>query len=388
MISEQEIKEMYRDFSAKFSNHLMRLLIEETGDDTNISVSPSRLQVVLILLANWASSEVQRAILDVVGSDVMDINEANILCDKEQLKLTPWESSGGDEHIPQIELSTILWLMKGLNVNQQALDKISSYFGISTERVDFTQQRTKNIINRAIDYYSHGLIKELSVDISSGTKALITDILYFRALWDEKFDKDSTTEQLFYGTKGKTTVQMMKRQDFMQYGETNNCQMVKLKYMCMSEQNKSFVMRIFLPKKGFTPDDVLYEIWNNELYLDMEEEEVKLSLPKFTIESKVNMKAVLQRLGLECIFKSTDIIPDCIKDLQISDIVQQVKIKVNENETEAAALTEVVMCLGCPPTEPKKPVVMTVNRPFLYEIAEEYSNTILFTGLINNIIAE
>lgn len=125
MISEQEIKEMYRDFSAKFSNHLMRLLIEETGDDTNISVSPSRLQVVLILLANWASPEVQRAILDVVGSDVMDINEANILCDKEQLKLTPWESSGGDEHIPQIELSTILWLMKGLNVNQQAYGRIT-----------------------------------------------------------------------------------------------------------------------------------------------------------------------------------------------------------------------------------------------------------------------
>ena len=127
----------------------------------------------------------------------MDINEANILCDKEQLKLTPWETSGGDEHIPQIELSTILWLMKGLNVNQQALDKISSYYDISTERVDFTQQRTKNIINKAIDFYSHGLIKELSVDISPDTKALITDILYFRALWDEKFDKDRTTEQLF-----------------------------------------------------------------------------------------------------------------------------------------------------------------------------------------------
>ena len=117
----------------------------------------------------------------------------------------------------------------------------------------------------------------------------------------------------------------------------------------------------------------------------MEEEEVKLSLPKFTIESKVNMKRALQQLDLDCIFKSPDIIPDCIKDLQISDILQQVKIKVNENETEAAALTEVVMCLGCPSPEPKKPVVMTVNRPFLFEIAEEYSNTILFAGLINNI---
>ena len=199
-LTEQEIKEMYRDFSAKFSNHLMRFLIENTGNDENVSVSPSRLQTVMTLLANWASQDVQRAILDVIGSDVMDIREANILCDKEQFKLTPWEKDCGNSHIPSIELSTILWLMRGLVVDKQALEKVSTFIDVSSETVDFSLPDTKAIINKAIDKASHGLIKELSVGIGPDTKALITDILYFKAQWAEKFDELATKEQLFYGT--------------------------------------------------------------------------------------------------------------------------------------------------------------------------------------------
>ena len=63
-----------------------------------------------------------------------------------------------------------------------------------------------------------------------------------------------------------------------------------------------------------------------------------------------------------------------------------VKFKIDENETEAAALTEAVMVGALPPNEMKEHVVVNVNRPFMFEIAEEYSNTILFTGVINNII--
>ena len=61
------------------------------------------------------------------------------------------------------------------------------------------------------------------------------------------------------------------------------------------------------------------------------------------------------------------------------------ELEEDENETEAAALTEMCVAMGLPPTEIKEPVVMNVNRPFMFEIAEEYSNTILFTGIINNI---
>ena len=71
--------------------------------------------------------------------------------------------------------------------------------------------------------------------------------------------------------------------------------------------------------------------------------------------------------------------------LKINDIVQQVKVKVDEKGTEAAVLTYVPIDAGGLPTEITEPFVMTVNRPFMFEIAEENSNTILFSGVINNI---
>lgn len=382
-ISKQEILEMYRDFSAKFSNRLLYELVDSEGDD-NIAISPSRLQNVLVLVANWASPQIRKAILEGVGSEVMEMNEVNVLCNKEHLYLTPWKDDDGD-YIPTIETNTFLWIKKGLELKPDGLTSVSSDFDVALREVDFSQPETRDIINKAVDEASHGLIKEINSDIQPFTQMLLTDILYFKAKWDERFYEEDTVERIFYGTKGKEKVPMMRKTDALMYSETQTCQVVQLRYMCMSEQDKSFTMRIYLPKEKCSIPEVLHELWNNEFYFDMTEEEVKLTLPKFTIKSNVDMKKVLREMGLECIFESADIVPGLVNDVRIDDISQQVKIKVDENETEAAALTEMCVAMGPPPTEIQEPVVVNVNRPFMFEIAEEYSNTILFTGIINNI---
>ena len=98
------------------------------------------------------------------------------------------------------------------------------------------------------------------------------------------------------------------------------------------------------------------------------------------------MTDILRQLGLEELFVSTDILPQLADNIQISDIAQKVKIIVNETETEAAALTSVIDVGGLPPEEEyDKPIVVTVDRPFLFEIMEESSGIILFTGIINDI---
>lgn len=125
-------------------------------------------------------------------------------------------------------------------------------------------------------------------------------------------------------------------------------------------------------------------MWNNEYEFHTEREEVNLSLPRFEVENKVDVKSILSNMGLTCILESSDIIPDCIKDLQISDIAQQVKIKVDENGTEAAAVTFMVEAGCCPGFERPMPKMTKVNKPFLFEIIEESTNMILFSGVINN----
>ena len=374
---------MYRNFSAKFSNKLLYKLVDSEGNN-NIAISPSRLQNVLVLLANWASPQIRKAILEGIGSEVMEMDEANVLCNKEHLHLTSWKEGEGD-YIPTIETNTFLWVKKGMKLKPDGLTCVSSNFNVVLREVDFSQPDTKDIINKAVDVASHGLIKEVNSDIQPLTQMLLTDILYFKAKWDERFYEEDTKERIFYGTKGKEKVPMMRKTDSLMFSETQTCQVVQLRYMCMSEQDKYFTMRIYLPKEKCSISDVLHELWNNEFYFDMTEEDVKLTLPKFTIKSNADMKQVLKDIGLECIFESADIVPGLVNDVRIDDISQQVKIKVDENETEAAALTEMCVAMGPPPTEIREPVIMNVNRPFMFEIAEEYSNTILFTGIINHI---
>jgi serine protease inhibitor len=314
----------------------------------------------------------------------MKMDEANALCNKEHLHLVPWEE-GDKESIPTIETNTFLWIKKGLELKPDGLSCVSSDFDVTLREVDFSLPETRDIINQAVDDASHGLIKEINSKIQPLTQMLLTDILYFKAKWEACFDEEDTKKRIFYGTKGKEKVPMMRNTETFMYGETKTCQVVQLSYICETEQDKSFSMRIYLPKEKHSFSDVLQELRNKEFCLDLTEEEVKLSLPKFTIETNVDMEHVLRELGLECVFESVDIVPRLVNDVRIDDIIQQVKIKVDQCETEAAALTEVCE-IGClPPSFMKEPVVMNVNRPFMFEIVEEYRNTILFAGIINHI---
>ena len=384
---EEEIQAKYADFSARFSNTLLERLIANNSDGDNIALSPSRLQTVLMLLANWGSPQLQRKILDVVGTEAMTIQEANVLCDREWLRIEPWRD-GDSEDVAIIDINTIMWIKKGLEINASALENVKKEYAVKTESIDFRKPDAKSVIDDVIYRVSRGLIKGIDAEIDKETQALLTDILYFYAKWNEQFDEEETKNQKFYGLHGESLVPMMTRTDSMDYQETDIFQMVQLQYRCYCENKRAFSMRIYLPKEGYTTSDILKEQVRERLSIDTDEQEVELTLPKFSVTSNVKMKDVLKEIGLQEIFDSWDIIPKFSKNLKIADVIQQVKVKVSETDTEAAALTYIPMIAGCAPDMKPEPVVMNVNRPFIFEIAEDYNNTILFTGVINNVVEE
>lgn len=381
-----EAQGLHPDYSARFSNHLLRVLIDLEEKDKNIAISPARLQAVMVMLANWAVPHIQEGILERVGNDVITQEEANALSSKKLFKLSPddWCNDSEGEVVPTIEQQAIMWVQKDLKVNKAAIENVSDDFALNLKYVDFSTDLSC-IIDSAISEATHGLINHLDLELTEDTLALITDILYFKGSWQEEFDESRTREQLFYGTKGKAKVQMMKRTADMQYADTPRCQMVRLPYTCYAKENRRFSMRIYLPKPKYSLQDVLRELWDNEFVCCTEEQEVKLSLPHFSVASSIDMQKLFEELDLGCIYEIADIIPKCIKGLQISQIQQQVKVSVDENGTEAAAVTYMPLCGCCPPEVKPEPVVMTVNRPFIFEIAEDTTNTILFTGVINNV---
>lgn len=381
-----EALNLHPDYSARFSNHLLRTLIDLEEKDKNIAISPARLQAMMVMLANWAAPHIQEGILERVGNDVITQEEANALSSKKLFDLTPadWCKNSEGEIVPTIEQQAIMWVQKDLKVNKSAIANVSDNFALTLKQVDFAKDLT-SIIDNAISETTHGLINHLDLEPTEEILALITDILYFKGSWQEEFDDSRTRNQLFYGTRGKAEVQMMKRTADMQYADTPRCQMVRLPYTCYAKENRRFSMRIYLPKPKYSLQDVLRELWDNEFVCYTEEQEVKLSLPRFSVASSIDMQKLFEELDLGRIFEMVDIIPKCIEGLQISQIKQQVKVSVDENGTEAAAVTFIPMCGCCPPKTNPLPVVMTVNRPFIFEIAEDTTNTILFTGVINNV---
>lgn len=387
----EEILRLHNDFSTRFNNYVLKSLIEENGDKQNIALSPSRLQAVLVLLANWTTPNNSRWILDQTVSDVIDIKEANLLFNSDNIQPIPHEETFRDmdgnpiQMVPTIEQQTTLWYKHDLTLNTKAIDNIKDAFHVTVNAVDFSDANIKNVIDEEVCKGTHGLIDHLDTDIDAAMLALIVDILYFKGAWEYEFDEYNTKDRMFYGTKGKAKVPTMQSEGRMDYAETSVYQAVRLPYMCESVNHKEFAMRIYLPKNKYGISDVLYFIQNEDYELYTEREEVKLSLPKFEAANNIDVKNLLSRMGLTCVLESYDIIPQCIKGLQISDIAQQVKIKVDEQGTEAAAVTFMAVTGCCPPEIEPTPKVMRVNKPFLFEIVEETTNTILFSGVINNI---
>lgn len=387
----EEILRLHKDYSARFSNYVLKSLIEEIGDKKNIALSPSRLQAILVLLANWTTPNISRRILDQVVSDVIDIKEANLLFNSGNTQPVPHKDLFRDmdgnpiQMIPTIEQQTTLWYKGSLALNTKAIDNIKDTFHVDANAVNFSDANIKNVIDEEVCKGTHGLIDHLDTDINAAMLALIVDILYFKGSWEYEFDEYNTKDRMFYGTKGKVKVPTMQSEGRIDYADTSIYQAVRLPYMCESMNHKEFSIHIYLPKNKYGVNDVLNFIRDENYELYTKREEVKLSLPKFEVANNIDIKKLLKQMGLSCVLESCDIIPQCIKGLQISDIAQQVKIKVDEQGTEAAAVTFMAEAGCCPPEVELTPKVMRVNKPFLFEIMEESTNTILFSGVINNI---
>lgn len=373
------------DFRKAFSVKLMEQLVRNDNSVNNIVISPSRLQAVLALLANWTSPDMQRKILDVVGDEGLGINDVNTLFSKDHFSVTPcFNINGQGNENPRLELSTILWLQEQLRLKNDHIDDMRKTFGVEYERVDFANPSTRGLIDAKINEASHGLIPCSNAEIEPQTQALLTDVLYFKAYWETPFDEYNTDELHFYGAKETVMVPTMCMEERLRYKETDKYQMVEIRYLS-GPSDSSYVMRIFLPELCVSLSELLQTIAMDDDEQDVKDEHVCLYLPRFSVESSTKMTGVLQQLGLEDIFASTDTLPQLADNIQISDIAQKVKVIVNETETKAAALTS-ACCTGCAPIEKEgKPIPMIVDRPFFFEIVEKTSGITLFSGIINDI---
>lgn len=233
-------------------------------------------------------------------------------------------------------------------------------------------------VNKFVSEATEGKIKNLVDENFFNKDSIITLVsaIYFLGKWNKAFNKEETFERPFHiNAKSTTSLNMMNQECKFFYGENEDVQVLEMPY-----QGEELVMQVVLPKT----DLAKIESKLNDNYLtgiQCSKTKVHVAMPKFKVESTINLKPVFQKLGLGIIMEnSADFSGICPSDpIKVGAAIHKAFVDVTEEGTEASAATAIGMVRRTA-VMPKQVIYFICDKPFIYMIAHKPSNTILFLG--------
>jgi serpin B len=289
----------------------------------------------------------------------------------------------------RLNVANAIWGQKDFKFTQSYLDLLAQNYGAGLRVLDFMNapEGCRQTINNWVSDRTENKIKDLLAQgsVTPDTRLVLTNAIYFNAAWAYKFDKNSTHDGQFHLSDGSAiTTSMMTQEHSYNYTEGTNYQVVELPY-----DGYQLSMVAILPASGqFSQfESSLTSQQLNNIIAKMQNSKIDLTMPKFTVESSFGLVSTLGTLGMKDAFnpaKADFSGMDGAKDLFIGNVVHKAYVSVNEDGTEAAAASAVIMMAGAAPGESVKPIVMTIDRPFIFLIRDIPTNTILFIGRVMN----
>jgi len=288
----------------------------------------------------------------------------------------------------QLSVANALWGQRGLNFRQGFLDTLAVNYGAGMNVVDFAgaTEEARQQINAWVSDKTEERIPELLEKkvLTQLTRLVLTNAIYFKANWAQQFSAAATSTEAFTRLTGDAVdVSFMHQTDRFAYAFGDGWQMVRLPY-----GNGNVVMDVVLPESGRFPEVEarLREGALNQTLAAASSVSVRLSLPKWEFDSAFSLKDQLTALGMGSAFDpALADFSGMTEDtrLSISEVIHKAFIAVDEEGTEAAAATAVVLWeSGAAPTEPDVPVDFTADRPFLFMIRDIPTGALLFVGRV------
>lgn len=280
-----------------------------------------------------------------------------------------------------VESSNAVWISGNFSVRNRYVSHLENYFGAFIDTQDFSSPAAVNVINDWCAEKTSGKIKKIVDRVSPDMVMLLVNALYFNAPWAEAFDAEATHEAVFHGKNGDATVPMMARKAMYNYAEYQGAKMIEIPYA-----DEKYAMYVVLPPSGMSPDAVLPYIGESQYKSAMSllaPKEVVLKMPKFTNETSIVLNNTLAKMGVKTAFTSAaDFSGISVSGpLCVNLIKQKCYIDVSEKGTEAAAVTSAQVRM----TAVRPALTMTVDRPFIFIIADIENKDILFAGKIVNL---
>lgn len=364
-----------RDFAVDF----LRESMEIYGDE-NLLVSPLSAEMALSLSANGAKGETLREMLKLIGMSDSSLSVMNRYYGNLMAELPERDEKA------VVRLANAVWVDDRFKLSEGFVDS-ARIFRAKVDAIDLQDPANAKILNKWAADNTENLINNIVSErmFSPSLRMIIANALYFKGWWDTKFERRMTVQKTFYKENGEQVpVSMMRKTAHYRYIRPERC---NFQIACLEYQGEAYEMMVVLPDKGHKVESVLdalttehLTIWSN----DAKRTNLQLELPSFKIQWGKSLNDCFKKMGMEKAF-SGDADFSGMTDserLNVSDICQFTYMNVDEDGTEAAAVT--VVSFGLTSVRPEEVHPFIVDHPFLIFIRDKKSGAILFAGKIGN----
>ena len=359
--------------NTKFGFHLFNE-IRKTEQDKNIFISPLSVSLALAMTLNGAAGETEQAMtntLQLQGLDAEAINGGYAGLRQTLLTADPKVT---------LTIANSLWARQGIPFHQSFLQRNAHFFEAEISMLDFNDPSASKTINQWVDTNTNGKIQKIVGDtIDPDTVLFLINAIYFKGAWQREFDPSKTQEDPFHLANGDVKqVQMMRQQRWYPYYRGENFQAINLAY-----GDGKMGMYIFLPDSESNLNSFLRDLnaerWENWMS-QFHGQDVSLVMPKFKLEYETHLGGPLASLGMDIAFTTdANFSRMAPAPLFIKDVLHKTFVEVNEEGTEAAAVTSVEVGIT---SVPPPPIPFVVDRPFFLAIRDNQTKTVLFMGVV------
>jgi len=348
----------------------------ENGD--NLMISPLSISLALAMTYNGAEGTTKEAfekVLHLSGLSVEEINQSYQKLISALLTVDPKVI---------MEIANSIWYRDDFSVEANFLNINKNYYDAEVTDLNFSDPASVDIINNWVSEKTHQKINKIVDLIKPDDVMFLINAVYFKGIWKYQFNKDDTKDKLFYNQNGDPlkNVKMMSFKEKINYASNDLFQAVELPY-----GQGNFNMVVLLPGYQIPLDSLASEMnatnWNTWMESFSNETPVNVYLPKFKVEYKKELMPELTRLGMGIAFSDFADFTKINKNggLYISSVKHKTFIEVDEEGTEAAAVTSVTISFTSAGGGDGS-IEFNANHPFIYVIMEKTTGAIMFMGKI------
>ncbi len=287
----------------------------------------------------------------------------------------------------KVSTANAVWPAKQEKLLAEYVDTVRNYYGASLNPINYNTgvEKARKTINKWVEKQTEGKIKDIIGEgvLRKDTPLVLTNAVYFKSDWLEKFEKHNSLAKPFWVKRDKSvpTIMMNRTGDSIKYAKTGNSEIAELPY-----KDSRFSMLVILPDKATDIETVEKNVTESllkEWASKMSPQKVRITIPKFKIEQSFELNKALAEMGMPSAFDSDSADFSGMNgkhNMYIGSVIHKTFVEVGEDGTEAAAATAVIMMKTSFAPGHEDYIEFNADRPFIFLIKDNENNAILFIG--------